>query len=117
MNIEELRTGEKQLKEMRKLSKAIHKCHENACNGWPKLKREVRDGKQYVYQEQDDKFRERDERRLENLENRAYELACEMELVLYIQTDPRGGTIYLLPIQYKHEPHLDRIYSSVGWCV
>jgi hypothetical protein len=38
----------------------------------------------------------RQESRQRNLEKRAGELARELGAVLYLQTDPRGGTVYLI---------------------
>lgn len=61
--------------ELRSICRKLHKQDENACN--------------YGLTERQEKF-------VEKLENRAEEIAKTMGLHFYHQSDPRGGTGYLI---------------------
>lgn len=73
------------LVELVKIGSRLHRYYEHICNG-------------YNY--------EKYERLSEKLENRAVELAEEMGIFIYIQTDPRGATIYI-----DSEPIPDNNYT------
>lgn len=85
MNIEEIKISQYALKELKSISKKLHKIDENDCNGY-----------QDYQGNWDEAAEKRAERRAERLERRAEEIAQGLGLHIYHQGDPRGGTLYLV---------------------
>jgi hypothetical protein len=68
----------------------LHRIDENSCNGHPKMKTEVRDGKTYRFEVEDEKWAARDEKKEANLEKRIREICAKHGWSVEFQGDPRG---------------------------
>jgi len=78
-----------------RINKKLDRINENEANGWPRPVVEHRDGKIFRYDVEDEKWREKDLKAEERLQNQAYELAKELNVSIRIQGDPRGSAIKL----------------------
>ncbi len=111
---------------LRRISNALHSWYERECNEDIRRHEEgPRAGKLFgvrQYQGWDGKWKEsrypiRDMesgavRRLEKI------LANHPEFTYYLQTDPRGAALYLIPLsRVSADTKLDSVYSSIGICI
>jgi len=80
--INELRVTWETLRELQKVSQKLHRYHEKYCNCG---------------------LTPRQEKRYDKLVEQAKELAEKLELKAYIQGDPRGGALYLVPKEWTDE--------------
>jgi hypothetical protein len=90
MKIEEIAGLDRRLGELRKISRSLRHCYENRCN----------------YE-----ITPRQEKREENLEKKAINLGAELGFKTYLQGDPRGCAVYLVPAEWTDE-YTDSHYSS-----
>lgn len=68
----------------------LHRLDENACNGWPMLKTEVRDGKVYRFDVENEAWRKRDEAKEARIMKRIAKIADLTGWTIETQDDPRG---------------------------
>jgi len=80
--INELRLTWETLRELQKVSQKLHRYHEQHCNYG---------------------LTPRQEKRYDKLIEQAKELAEKLGLKAYIQGDPRGGALYLVPKEWTDE--------------
>jgi hypothetical protein len=83
------------LKTLKRAAATLHRLDENACNGHPQQVTEYRDGKKYVYSVEDIKWRERDEKKEERINQKIEVLAKEFGWTFERQGDPRGFPFYV----------------------
>jgi len=89
-DLQDLREVDAALQLLRKISRRLHRLHEVACNYG---------------------LSSRQERREERLEKQAEEIARKLGFQAYIQSDPRGCALYLVPLNWTEEEKSCR-YSS-----
>lgn len=68
----------------------LHRIDENSCNGHPMIKTEMRDGKMYRFEVENEKWRARDEKKEASLEKRIREICAKHGWQVEFQGDPRG---------------------------
>lgn len=83
------------LRELHRYSVTLHRLDENACNGWPKTKTEVREGKIFCYSVEDEAWRMRDEKKEKSIELKIEAIAGKHQWKVDHQGDPRGWPLRL----------------------
>jgi hypothetical protein len=88
-----LATGD--LIRLRNINRKLQRINEDDCNGNPQPVVEIRDGKRYEYDIQDEKRAARNEKTETRLEKEAEAIAARWGWAIRIQGDPRGSAIKL----------------------
>lgn len=78
---------------LRRIERKLHRLDENACNGWPRLQVEYKDGRRYEYHVEDEFWRKRDERAESLAEKQLDDLSARWGESWHHQSDPRGGAV------------------------
>ena len=92
ISLNHLRFLRQELEKLRKISKRLHRYHETACN-WG--------------------LTEQQEKREAKLEANAHAIAEDLGYNAYIQGDPRGCALYLVPKEWTKE-HTEQHYYPDG---
>lgn len=88
--------------ELMRISRSLHRCDENACNGFAD------------YAGNWDKAASvRNDKRTERLEKKAQAIADKYNAIAYHQSDPRGASLYIVP-KLGHANHIENRYYSDG---
>ena len=98
MNSLELKKAVVMISEIKKLGKRLHRCYENDCNGF-----------------HSEKAQKRNENISKRLELKITASAGSLGFKVYIQSDPRGGTVYLYQQKdIKKDENINCQYNAVG---
>jgi hypothetical protein len=84
------------LDKLHRYETTLHRISENQCNGHPRMITEIRDGKMYRYQVEDQKWVERDAKKEEVIEKKVVDLLQQYNIEVRFNGDPRGGAIRML---------------------
>ena len=84
------------LDKLHRYETTLHRISENQCNGHPRTITEIRDGKMYRYEVEDQKWAERDAKKEESIQNKVIELCKQYDIEVKFNGDPRGGAIRML---------------------
>ena len=84
------------LDKLHRYETTLHRISENHCNGYPRTITEIRDGKMYRYEVEDQKWAERDAKKEESIQNKVIELCKQYDIEVKFNGDPRGGAIRML---------------------
>ena len=84
------------LDKLHRYETTLHRISENQCNGHPRMITEIRDGKMYRYEVEDQKWAERDAKKEESIQNKVIELCKQYDIEVKFNGDPRGGAIRML---------------------
>jgi len=84
------------LNKLHRYETTLHRISENQCNGYPRTITEIRDGKMYRYEVEDQKWAERDAKKEESIQNKVIELCKQYDIEVKFNGDPRGGAIRML---------------------
>ena len=106
MTLDEMKDQDRKLSELRGISRKLRRIFERQCNGYNFYP----DGP-YSRDEDASRAATRDERREEKLKAKAGEIATGLGVKLYVQGDPRGCALYLVPASLTDE-EIDSNYSS-----
>ena len=93
MTLEEMKDQDRKLSDLRGISRKLHRIFERQCNGYSNP----------FTGDYDDAAAMRDERREEKLKAKAGEIATGLGVKLYVQGDPRGCSLYLVPASLTDE--------------
>jgi hypothetical protein len=76
----------------------LQRINENDCNGHPRMKTEMRDGKMYRFEVEDQDWVQRDQKKENSIHKIVQDYAKELGFQVDFNGDPRGGAIrFTLP--------------------
>jgi hypothetical protein len=76
----------------------LHRIAENDCNGHPRMKTEIRDGKRCTFEVEDPEWAARDAKKEARIQKNVRAIAQELGFSVQFNGDPRGGAIrFVLP--------------------
>ena len=79
----------------------LQRINENDCNGHPRMKIEVRDGKTYRFEVEDEEWTARDAKKEAAIQSRIIERLKPYGIEVRFNGDPRGGAIRMLMPDHK----------------
>jgi hypothetical protein len=84
------------LNRLHRYEATFQRINENDCNGHPRMKTEMRDGKRYTFEVEDLKWAERDAKKEASLQKKCIALLAPFGIKVQFNGDPRGGAIRML---------------------
>ncbi len=103
---------------LRRISMTLHRWHEHECNGAIQREGEEGDGAPFWHSTFDGRKLSRAPDREAGALRRLNKIMGKYpSLVPYVQTDPRGCALHLIPADKAEGRSLDQIYSSRGYPV
>lgn len=83
------------LRRLHRYATTLHRLDENACNGHPMQKTEVRDGKMYRFDVENEAWKLRDEKKEASIMKKIEEIKAQTGWEIELQGDPRGWPMKL----------------------
>lgn len=74
----------------------LQRINENDCNGHPRMKSEMRDGKMYRFEVEDEAWAARDAKKEASIQSKVRALLEPLGIQVRFNGDPRGGAIRML---------------------
>jgi hypothetical protein len=84
------------LNKLHRYETTLQRINENDCNGHPRMKTEIRDGKMYRFEVEDERWVARDAKKEASIQKRVVELLEPYNIKVQFNGDPRGGAIRML---------------------